>query len=715
MKRLLLTLACLGWAVSVSAQTFVTTTTTVAQALTDQTLTVADVSHISPNANFYVLVDREAEQVLGVSGLVVTVLRNRGGLTTVHPVGAVVYPGPFGWFAQEDPLSLSCQGTATANPYINLNTGMAWTCNTLGRWEILNIGPPGGAGPTINTILARVNVKDYGAKGDGTTDDSTAILNAYTAIAGAGGGTLFFPGPSTYRTTKRLNIQTSNTTVDGNGATLLFDPSDAVTNDRAIAIMGVTGSSGRAITGAIAKGAASFVATGSAADLVANDWLIVQETGDAMLDPYYVDWVQVASVAGSTVTLQAPFRMAFPGTHSTVTFSRASRIVKNIAVRNLTITSPSTSFVVGLTIGAFARQVTIDNCDIHLDATTGRAITTYLAADLTITNNRLAGTELAAVVDLVVAENTFEILGLPVAASGKAVELDFGTGFFVVANNRMVTTANIGVELIYGVHNGTVTGNQISWVTDAGIGQGSGIVGLGNQYITYTGNSLDGGTAGAGGTGLSLAADTTPTPNIASVGNFVSGNVITNFNTPLGPVQAADYFLQPSLASPTGMIAIPNGIDLLGLGSGTVGAPSLHWFNDPTVGYYDIAAGYNGFATGGTAGWAENNANRYMQSAFALLWTTSTPLGTVDLRLRRSAAKTLTLDDGAAGPVGLAVTGSLRASAVTFANLPATPIEGMLVPVTDSTTAVWGATITGVGGNHVLGYYNGSVWTVAGK
>lgn len=55
---------------------------------------------------------------------------------------------------------------------------------------------------------------------------------------------------------------------------------------------------------------------------------------------------------------------------------------------------------------------------------------------------------------------------------------------------------------------------------------------------------------------------------------------------------------------------------------------------------------------------------------------------------------------------------SVRGNAVTFANRP-TPVEGMLVAFTDSTTATWGAVITGTGANHVLGYYNGTNWTVA--
>lgn len=55
------------------------------------------------------------------------------------------------------------------------------------------------------------------------------------------------------------------------------------------------------------------------------------------------------------------------------------------------------------------------------------------------------------------------------------------------------------------------------------------------------------------------------------------------------------------------------------------------------------------------------------------------------------------------------------ANAGTFANCNASPVEGMLCAITDSTTTTWGATITGGGANHVIGYYNGTNWTVFGK
>jgi len=52
---------------------------------------------------------------------------------------------------------------------------------------------------------------------------------------------------------------------------------------------------------------------------------------------------------------------------------------------------------------------------------------------------------------------------------------------------------------------------------------------------------------------------------------------------------------------------------------------------------------------------------------------------------------------------------------VTVAALPASPTQGMVYAVSDSTTIVWGATITGAGTNPVLAYYDGTNWTVAGK
>lgn len=58
--------------------------------------------------------------------------------------------------------------------------------------------------------------------------------------------------------------------------------------------------------------------------------------------------------------------------------------------------------------------------------------------------------------------------------------------------------------------------------------------------------------------------------------------------------------------------------------------------------------------------------------------------------------------------------GTLGTKPVTFATLPACAAgtEGYRAAVTDSSTATYGATITGGGSNHIPGYCNGSVWVV---
>jgi hypothetical protein len=51
----------------------------------------------------------------------------------------------------------------------------------------------------------------------------------------------------------------------------------------------------------------------------------------------------------------------------------------------------------------------------------------------------------------------------------------------------------------------------------------------------------------------------------------------------------------------------------------------------------------------------------------------------------------------------------------TFATLPASPAIGSLAYVTNSNTNTWGANIAGGGSDVVLGFYNGTNWTVVGK
>src|SRR4051794_31158612 len=77
------------------------------------------------------------------------------------------------------------------------------TSSTKGKVQLA--GELGGtaAAPTLKNIARVFNVKDYGAVGDGTTNDGVAINLAITALNAAAGGVLYFPH-GTYYITGRL-------------------------------------------------------------------------------------------------------------------------------------------------------------------------------------------------------------------------------------------------------------------------------------------------------------------------------------------------------------------------------------------------------------------------------------------------------------------------------------------------------------------------------
>lgn len=105
-----------------------------------------------------------------------------------------------------------------------------------------------------------------------------------------------------------------------------------------------------------------------------------------------------------------------------------------------------------------------------------------------------------------------------------------------------------------------------------------------------------------------------------------------------------------------------------------------------------------------------------MKATGTMEWSsTAAASGGSDTGLTRSAAGEVEVNSGVAGTLRDLKARSVRGTAVAFASLPASPVEGMLVGVTDSNTATWGATVAGGGANHILAYYNGTNWTVAGK
>lgn len=71
---------------------------------------------------------------------------------------------------------------------------------------------PSGQAATVKARLDNglplYNVKDYGAVGNGSTDDTTAVQAAITACDGAGGGIVYYPA-GTYKITATLTVPTA--------------------------------------------------------------------------------------------------------------------------------------------------------------------------------------------------------------------------------------------------------------------------------------------------------------------------------------------------------------------------------------------------------------------------------------------------------------------------------------------------------------------------
>jgi len=92
--------------------------------------------------------------------------------------------------------------------------------------------------PTFDRVKV-FDVADYGAAGNGRTDDMAAITRAVAAAKNAGGGIVRFDGSKTYRLIGRADLTiepvfdlegASNIKIEGNGATLMIHPPDRMAN-----------------------------------------------------------------------------------------------------------------------------------------------------------------------------------------------------------------------------------------------------------------------------------------------------------------------------------------------------------------------------------------------------------------------------------------------------------------------------------------------------
>ncbi len=361
--------------------------------------------------------------------------------------------------------------------------------------------------------------------------DSTADVQS----AVDAGGYVTFPA-GIYLLTKTIVVSKNNTIIQGVGPETVFVfqptlPQIHCANDRVFTTpCDVLTTVRRHILGPIAVGAESFVAAGDVSDVNPGDWLIIEEIDRKAGDVVNIDWAQVESVAGNSVGVQAPFRTAFPNVRewdpefSGLGFYKIPQLLEGLQLRNLKIVVPdSGQNAAGISVFA-ALHTLIDN--VTVQNSHGQPLYSYISKDLTILNSNGAGeqvlNEFAATVDLRLDNNSFS------CDRGAGLGLDFGTAFFQVTRNLVPSSLNSGMYLLFGVHDGSITDNSISFVRiSEATGNQDFAVGLlarGTQRVQIIDNYLAGG-AGATSIGISIGPAYGLDSPIPSLGNTVFPNL----------------------------------------------------------------------------------------------------------------------------------------------------------------------------------------------
>jgi Pectate lyase superfamily protein/Right handed beta helix region len=418
-----------------------------------------------------------------------------------------------------------------------------------------------GCTQTAPEALRRYDVRAFGAVGDDLTDDTTALQAAANAVCRTGGTVLVPSG--TYRTTLTWEFPgelgvapCSNVTVlFERGAVLHFTPQcPCFTGKNGSAIITGTGPSGdRDIIGEIAEGASVFTAAsvGWTSDLNVNDWLLVYLEDPKYKDAVNIDFVQVASVSGSTVNVLQPFRTGFsPNGGQQLRFQNMNANVASDIQRNFQIRGEGTietdlagqdvgNAVVGGLLLYWVKGASVDGMTFITIPSNGTAgfLSQFRSQGVRITHNTFiargntgqgVNAEQAESVDWDFSDNVME--AEETSNNYPYLLIDFGASRFTVLRNRI--SQNSGACAICsqsGAHNGLIMANTIGL---AG-GQEKGMSFLGANRVRIARNVVLGPRTPnfPGSLGINLSDDCIARPNLTSSNNSITGNLVGVVNS----------------------------------------------------------------------------------------------------------------------------------------------------------------------------------------
>jgi len=380
-------------------------------------------------------------------------------------------------------------------------------------------------------VIARTGQVTRSTKSAPVADDTAAVQ----ALLDAGGVVTL--EARDYYFSAMLNVTRAGTTLQGHGnsTVLHWTPPKAGSavgckTDRAISVScGLSNYKPTAITAPIAIGDTS-IEVADVTGINAGDWLMVGNWGVLGTYTAVVDWVQVASINGTTISLVSPTRVAFDATQPFAPYASGAGYVRTLGIHDVTLQD----FAVKIDAAPGAPNfpavgstgtlnLTIQRLTINDPA--GNPLWTYYTKGTKlldcVATGATVGTELASSVDTLVSGNQF---------NGVGVSLDLGQAFFSFDHNTLNNVANIGLYLVDNVHDGAISANTIGYVAAVSIQNTTGIYLSGSPNIQVTGNTLLGGAGNS--IGIYASPGSAPPFSWPDTGDILTGNTIQGFVTP---------------------------------------------------------------------------------------------------------------------------------------------------------------------------------------
>lgn len=343
---------------------------------------------------------------------------------------------------------------------------------------------PAGTGAVPTTVQGKlresVSVKDFGATGDGVTNDHAAFAAAIAAVASTGQA-IYVPA-GTYVISSALT-STGHLNMFGDGDKSILDFSGATIAGSCITVSGALTQIQNISSASIYGLTVTFA---SAPSLDVGDVFCIYDT-DLWLTSrsYYYkgEWCQVKGVAGSAAAITNPLYDSY--TPATTTVYKMES--KTVSFRNLRLVGGANTF--GLLKIQFCEQAKLENVSVYNEDY--QAIEFDRCYNSEVTNCYVFNKGTGTLDDyglLFGNSQKFRVIGGDYYARRHGITIGGGDYICAVTNRDMrVTGATISNDIISGVHSADMHGNmQDCYYQDCTIYNGAAWAGMDNGYNNCT-------------------------------------------------------------------------------------------------------------------------------------------------------------------------------------------------------------------------------------